>query len=94
MTVSLSPGQVHDAPAGRPRLPRLGGQREPWLLLMARASAGKETRQPARTWGHVSVGSPRKTRLAPWENDRPRDKRRNEGERRFRRLKGVRRLFS
>ncbi len=37
---------------------------------------------------------PPKTRLEPWEYDREMFKRRNEVERRFRRLKGYRRIFS
>ena len=40
------------------------------------------------------MGPPRKTRLDPWDYDRQLYKRRNEVDRRFRRLKGVRRLFS
>ena len=37
---------------------------------------------------------PRQNRLAPWGYDRQLDKRRNEVERLFRRLKGFRRLFT
>ena len=48
----------------------LESQREPWPLLMTRAAAGKETRQPTRLWG-VAPGVLRKTRLAPWEDHRP-----------------------
>ena len=62
---------------------------------MDRAEDGNAPRQPALTWGGVELGGPpRKTRRDPWEYDRELDKRRNEGERLFRRLKGVRRSFS
>ena len=94
VTVSLSPGQAHDAPEGRKLLRRLGGQRAKWPLVMDRAYEGTETRQLARTLGFEPVGPPRTTRLAPWAYDRELYKRRNEVERLFRRLKGFRRLFS
>ena len=94
MTVSLSPGQAHDAPEGRKLLRRLGVQREQLPLVRDRAYEGNATRQLALTWGVAPVGPPRKTRRAPWAYDRPLDKRRNEVERRFRRLKGFRRIFS
>ena len=42
MTFSLSPGQAHDAPAGRQRLRRLGGQRAKLPVLMYRAYEGTE----------------------------------------------------
>ena len=94
MTFSLSPGQAHDAPEGRKRLQRLEAQREPLPVLMDRAYEGNETRQLARRLGVAPVGPPRKTRLDPWAYDRQLYKRRNEVERRFRRLKGFRRIFS
>ena len=92
--VSRSPGQAHDAPEGRQLLRRLGGQRETLPLLMDRAYEGNETRQLALMLGFDPVVPPRKTRVAPWAYDRELDKRRNEVERLFRRLKGFRRLFS
>ena len=94
MTVSLSPGQAHDAPEGRKLFRRLGGQRETLTLLLDRAYEGNETRQLALMLGFAPVVPPRKTRLDPWEYDREMDKRRNEVEQRFRRLKGFCRLFS
>ena len=94
VTVSLSPGQAHDAPEGRKLLRRLGVQREQLPLLMDRAYEGNATRQMARMVGFAPVGPPRKTRRAPWADDREMDKRRNEVERLFRRLKGFRRIFS
>ena len=94
MTVSLSPGQAHDAPEGRKLLRRLGGQRGKWPLVMDRAYEGNETRQLARTLGFEPVVPPRTTRVAPWAYDRELYKRRNEVERLFRRLKGFRRIFS
>ena len=93
VTVSLSPGQTHDAPEGRKLLHRLRAHRQ-LPLLMDRAYEGNETRQLARLLGFAPVGPPRKSRLDPWEYDRELYKRRNEVERLFRRLKGFRRIFS
>lgn len=94
MTFSLSPGQAHDAPAGRALLRRLGPQQETLHLLMDRAYEGNETRQLALDLGFTPVVPPLKTRVHPWEYDRAMYKRRNEIERLFRRLKGFRRIFS
>jgi transposase len=94
ITFSLSPGQAHDAPAGRALLRRLGPQQETLHLLMDRAYEGNETRQLALDLGFMPVVPPLKTRVRPWEYDRAMYKRRNEIERLFRRLKGFRRIFS
>jgi transposase len=61
---------------------------------MNRADEGNETRQLALDLGYVPVVPPLSTRIEPWEYDREMYKRRNEVERLFRRLKGVRRIFS
>lgn len=87
MTFSLSPGQVHDAPAGRALLTRLGAPVRPLHLLMDRAYEGNETRQLALDLGFIPVVPPKTNRLAPWEYDREMYKRRNQVERLFRRLK-------
>ena len=63
-------------------------------LLMDRAHEDNETRQLALTLRFEPVVPPLKTRLEPWEYDREMYKRRNEVERLFRRLKGLRRIFS
>ena len=94
ITFSLSPGQAHDAPAGRELLKRLGHQQGELHLVMDRAYEGNETRQLALALGFTPVVPPLSTRLAPWEYDREMYKRRNEIERLFRRLKGFRRIFS
>jgi transposase len=94
ITFSLSPGQAHDAPAGRELLQRLGPQSTPVHLVMDRAYEGNETRQLALDLGFTPVVPPLKTRVNPWEYDRAMYKRRNEIERLFRRLKGFRRIFS
>ncbi|WP_440534508.1 IS5 family transposase [Variovorax sp. YR566] len=94
VTFLLSPGQVHDAPAGRALLSRLGAPDRALHLLMDRAYEGNETRQLALDLGFIPVVPPLKTRLQPWEYDREMYKRRNEVERLFRRLKGYRRIFS
>ncbi|MGZ5196283.1 MAG: IS5 family transposase [Ramlibacter sp.] len=94
VTFSLSPGQAHDAPAGRELLSKLGAPVRPLHLLMDRAYEGNETRQLALDLGFIPVVPPVKTRVEPWEYDREMYKRRNEVERLFRRLKGYRRIFS
>jgi len=94
ITFSLSPGQAHDAPAGRELLKRLGPQQGGLHLLMDRAYQGDETRQLALALGYTPVVPPLKSRITPWEYDREMYKRRNEIERLFRRLKGFRRIFS
>ena len=94
ITFSLSPGQAHDAPAGRKLLNRLGPQTQELCLIMGRAYEGNETRQLALELGFTPVVPPLKTRVDPWEYDREMYKRRNEIERLFRRLKGFRRIFS
>ena len=91
---SLSPGQAHDAPAGRALLERLGAPTGPVHLLMDRAYEGNETRQLALDLGYIPVVPPASKRLDPWEYDRAMYRRRNEVERLFRRLKGYRRIFS
>ena len=94
ITFSLSPGQAHDAPAGRELLRRLGPQETTLHLVMDRAYEGNETRQLALDLGFTPVVPPLATRVRPWEYDRAMYKRRNEIERLFRRLKGFRRIFS
>jgi transposase len=94
ITFSLSPGQAHDAPAGRLLLKRLGTAGRPLHLIMDRAYEGDETRQLALDLGFIPVVPPLSTRLEPWEYNRAMYKRRNEIERLFRRLKGFRRIFS
>jgi transposase len=94
VTFSLSPGQDHDAPAGRALLKQLGPSSRPIHLLMDRAYGGDETRQLALDLGFIAVVPPTSNRIAPWEYNRIMYKRRNEIERLFRRLKGFRRIFS
>jgi transposase len=90
----LSPGQAHDAPEGRKLLHRFGKWPCPIPLLMDRAYEGDATRQLASDLGYVPVVPPKHNRRTPWEYDRALYRRRNEIERRFRRLKGFRRIFS
>jgi len=94
MTFGLSPGQAHDAPAGRDLPRKLGKQKRSLHLLMDRAYEGNETRQLALELGYMPVVPPLKTRVTPWQYDREMYKRRNEVERLFRRLKGFRRISS
>ncbi len=63
-------------------------------MLMDRAYEGNETRQLVLDLGMIPVVPPKSTRLHPWDYDYAIDKKRNEIERLFRRLKGFRRIFS
>ncbi|WP_155767013.1 IS5 family transposase [Xanthomonas hortorum] len=94
ITFGLTPGNVHDAPAGRALLEHLRPVERPIHLLMDRAYEGNETRQLALDLGFVPVVPPKSNRVEPWEYNREMYKRRNEVERLFRRLKGYRRIFS
>jgi transposase len=91
---SPSPGQAHDAPAGRALLRSLGAPDRAMHLLMDRACEGNDTRQLALDLGFIPVVPPRETRIEAWQYDREMYKRRNEVERLFGRLKGFRRIFS
>jgi transposase len=91
---ALSPGNAHDAPAGRALLEALGPMPEGLPLLMDRAYEGNETRQLALDLGMIPVVPPKSNRIEPWDYDRALYKKRNEIERLFRRLKGFRRIFS
>jgi transposase len=94
VTFLLSPGQHHDAPAGRELLRRLPKLEADVALIMDRAYEGNETRQLALDLGFTPVVPPLKTRRHPWSFDRMLYRRRTEIERLFRRLKGFRRIFS
>jgi len=91
---SLSPGNDHDAPAGRALLEELGAMPKGLPMLMDRAYEGDETRQLVLDLGMIPVVPPKSNRITPWEYDRALYKKRNEVERLFRRLKGFRRIFS
>lgn len=91
---SLSPGQHHDAPAGRQLLRSLDPVEPGVPVIMDRAYEGNQTRQLVLDLGFTPVVPPKNNRLRPWEYDRAMYRRRNEIERLFRRLKGFRRIFS
>lgn len=55
---------------------------------------GDPTRQYVEKYGFEPVVPPKTNRLTPWMYDTMIDKRRNEIERLFRRLKAFRRVFS
>jgi transposase len=89
ITFRLSPGQDHDAPAGRQRLIDFGPVAEPTPLNMDRAYEGDDTRQLTLDLGNVPVAAPKSNRLDPWEYDRAMYRKRNEVERLFRRTQGI-----
>lgn len=90
MTFALSPGEAHDAPNGRALLSSLGKPAWSMHLVMDKAYEGEQKRQLALDLGFTPVVAPKSSRIEPWEYDREMYKRRNEIERLFRRLKGVR----
>jgi len=93
ITFALSPGNSHDAPEGRELLRDLGSF--PGMpVIMDRAYEGYETRQLVLALDMVPVVPPKSNRVNPWRYDRALYRKRNEIERRFRRLKGYRRIFS
>ena len=94
LTFSLTPGQAHDAPAGRQLMQSLSGLPRRCRLIMDRAYEGNETRQLALDLGFIPVVPPTVTRVSPWRYSKAWYRRRNEIERLFRRLKGFRRVFS
>ena len=70
ITFLLSPGQAHDAPAGRELLFQMVLPFEPVALIMDRAYEGDETRELATRLGYVPIVPPKETRVNPWEYDR------------------------
>ena len=72
----------------------LGPPNLPLHFIMDKAYEGDETRQLALDLGFMPAVPPKSNRLGPWEYDREMYKRKNEVERVFRRLKGLRRIFS
>ena len=64
---ALSPGNEHDAPAGRALLEQLGPMAEGLPLLMDRAYEGNETGRLVLDLGVISVVPPKSNRLNPWE---------------------------
>ncbi len=59
---------------------------------MDRACEGNETQHLSRRLGYAPVVPPHPLRRKPWNYDKELDKKRNEVERLFRRLKGYRRI--
>jgi transposase len=78
ITFSLSPGQDHDAPAGRELLRTIGPVETPMYMIMDRAYEGDETRQLVLDLGYRPVVPPNPRRVAPWDYDRLMYCRRNE----------------
>jgi transposase len=94
ITFALSPGQASDSVEGRQLLGSIGPLPAPLHLIMDRAYEDNQTRQLALDFGFIPVVPPKSNRLEPWEYDKAMDRKRNEIERLFRRLKGFRRIFS
>ena len=90
---ALSPGNEHDAPAGRALLEGLGEMPKGPPLLMDRAYEGDEVRELVLDFGIIPGCHPSPIALH-LGNTIGRYKKRNEIKRLFRRLKGSRRIFS
>ena len=91
---SLSAGNCGDGPEGRALLRQLGPTNHPVYLLMDRAYEGDETRALAVKLGYTPVVPPKSNRKDPWDYDKELYKQRNQVERRFRRIKRFRRIFT
>jgi transposase len=63
-------------------------------LVRDRADESDDTRQLVGELNMIPVVPPKSNRREPWAYDRELDKKRNQVERLFRRLKGFRRIFS
>ena len=87
-----SAGNGHDAPEGRRLRRDFARPADAKHLRMDGAYEGDATRALAEALGYVPVVPPRAKRKQPWVLDRTLDKRRNEVERLFRRLKAFRRV--
>ena len=66
LTFSLSPGQAHDAPAGRDLLRKLDDLPKGCRVIMDRAYEGNDTRQLVLDLGFEPVVPPLSTRVEPW----------------------------
>ena len=94
----LSPGQGGDEVEGRALLenwhekPR--GLPDNLAMVMDKAYEGDETRASVALAGFIPVVPPKTHRRKPWEYDCELDKRRNEVECLFRKLKGFRRIYT
>ena len=90
--LALSPGQAGDAPWGRAVLGRVGPPPGHPARLMDRADQDPATRRLAGAVGDQPVVPPAAPRKEPWDSDRVLDRRRNEVERFFCRLRRSRRI--
>ena len=92
--LALPAGNCGDASEGRSLLRQLGQMDRPVYLLMDRACEGDETRALAAELGYMPVVPPKSNRKNPWDYDKQLYKQRNQVERRFRRLRRFRRIFT
>ena len=91
--LTLSAGQLHDAPQGRLLMETVGKQKMVIPLIMDRAYEDDCTRYIAQTLKFEPIVPPKSNRKAPWDYDKELYKRRNEVERLFRLLQRFRRIF-
>ena len=91
--ITLSAGQLHDAPQGRILMETVGKQDIIIPLIMDRAFEDDQTRYIAQMLKFEPVVPPKSNRKNPWEYDKELYKKRNEVERFFRLIQGFRRIF-
>ena len=80
VTLSLSAGNLHDAPQGRTLIKSIAGRFLGSNLLMDKAYEGDRTRNCGVDCGMIPVVPPKKNRLEPWYYDKELYKRRNEAD--------------
>lgn len=93
LTLSLTPRQWGNAPAGRKLLRGLPQPEAQIDLIMDKAYEGDETRQLAFDLGFSPVVPPKRNRCRPWSINDQLYRRRNEIERLFRTPQGLRGTF-
>ena len=91
--ITLSAGQLHDAPQGRILMETVGKQDTVIPIIMDRAYEDDQTRYIAQTLKFEPVVPPKSNRKDPWAYDKELYKKRNEVERFFRLIQGFRRVF-
>ena len=91
--LTLSAGQLHDAPQGRILIETVGKQDSVIPLIMDRAFEDDHTRYIAQMLKFEPVVPPKSNRTNPWGYDKELYKKRNEVERFFRLIQGFRRIF-
>lgn len=78
VALSLSAGNLRDAPQGRTLVRSLTGRSSEASLLMDKVYEGDRTRNCGVDCGMIRVAPPKRNRLEPWDYDKELYKQRNE----------------